>query len=102
MRLQRSLLATFIVLSMVLSLAMPALSVVTSRPVAAFVDVDEDEIDDATDNCPTIANSDQADTDFDGIGDACDLTPNGDDDGDGVDNLADNCPPGRQSRPGGC
>ena len=26
------------------------------------------------------------------MGNACDLTPNGDDDSDTVDNLADNCP----------
>ncbi|MBK8287797.1 MAG: thrombospondin type 3 repeat-containing protein [Cellvibrionales bacterium] len=29
---------------------------------------------------------------MDGIGDACDSTPNGDTDGDGIDNLSDNCP----------
>jgi hypothetical protein len=34
----------------------------------------------------------QEDTDLDGIGDACDSTPNGDTDSDGVDNLSDNCP----------
>ena len=36
------------------------------------VDSDGDGIPDSTDNCPTTVNPDQADTDADGIGDACD------------------------------
>ena len=35
-------------------------------------DVDGDSVPDASDNCPTIHNPDQADTNNDGIGDACD------------------------------
>ncbi|MCW5206357.1 thrombospondin type 3 repeat-containing protein, partial [Desulfobulbus sp. F5] len=35
-------------------------------------DTDGDGIADATDNCPLVANPDQADTDGDGKGDACD------------------------------
>lgn len=37
-----------------------------------LIDSDGDGVTDATDNCPLIANPDQADTDHDGIGDACD------------------------------
>jgi len=37
----------------------------------ALIDSDGDGVADATDNCPLVANPDQADTDHDGIGDAC-------------------------------
>ena len=37
-----------------------------------FVDGDDDGIADPNDNCPNIANADQADADGDGIGDECD------------------------------
>ena len=36
-------------------------------------DLDEDGVGDNGDNCPTIANSDQADADNDGDGDACEI-----------------------------
>ncbi|MBZ0237961.1 MAG: Hint domain-containing protein [Deltaproteobacteria bacterium] len=40
-------------------------------PNLVFVDVDVDGIDDRTDNCPTVANFDQLDSNVDGQGDAC-------------------------------
>jgi hypothetical protein len=51
-------------------------------------DTDEDGVPDASDNCPLLANPDQANRDGDTEGDACDP----DDDGDGILDGADNCP----------
>jgi Thrombospondin type 3 repeat len=42
-----------------------------------FLDTDGDGVIDVYDNCPTIANPDQADNDADGLGNVCDPTPNG-------------------------
>ncbi len=56
-------------------------------------DSDGDGAGDQADNCPTIYNQGQVDTDSDGIGDVCDSTPYGpDSDGDGKADLKDNCP----------
>jgi len=49
---------------------------------------DNDTVCGMLDNCPVNANSDQADMNSDGEGDACDT----DIDGDGDLNVADNCP----------
>ena len=78
--------------------------------LAAFGDCDEDGVDDAVDNCPSVANPGQEDTDGDGIGDACDNCPavanadqldsdfdgvgdacDDDADNDGIPDASDNC-----------
>jgi hypothetical protein len=65
------------------------------------VDTDSDGVDDATDNCPLVANTNQLDTDGDKIGDACDSCPNDaantclnpvDVDADTIPDVLDNCP----------
>jgi hypothetical protein len=55
---------------------------------ACEADNDADNVLDDVDNCPTVANTDQADFDGDDIGDVCD----DDIDGDTVPNGTDNCP----------
>ena len=59
------------------------------NPEAVPTDSDGDGIDDADDNCPTVANPDQLDTDGDGVGDACQV---GDDDVDNDSCLVDDHP----------
>jgi hypothetical protein len=51
-------------------------------------DADGDTVPDASDNCPAVANTDQANNDGDAQGDACD----DDDDNDEVPDSSDNCP----------
>ena len=52
------------------------------------IDKDGDGIPDISDNCKSISNSDQKDTDSDGAGDACDS----DDDNDTILDSQDKCP----------
>jgi hypothetical protein len=57
---------------------------------SCFDDTDGDGIINSEDNCPYDPNPDQADSNGDGEGDACDWD-NMDEDGDGVINSEDNC-----------
>ncbi len=59
-----------------------------------YGDRDRDGVDNSDDNCPDVENADQADSDGDGLGDACDQVVVGptDGDGDGAADGDDNCP----------
>jgi hypothetical protein len=67
-----------------------------------IVDTDGDGVPDASDNCPSVANAGQQDTDADGVGDACNDA--NDPDGDEYATPLDNCPnasnPGQQDTDG--
>ncbi len=57
---------------------------------------------DNADNCPFVPNTDQTDSDGDGVGDVCDNAAF-DNDGDGVPNGADGCPTDpNKTEPGAC
>ena len=63
--------------SIVHDLAISTLRSWIDSPAACAVetDVDLDGVPDDVDNCPDMANPDQADADRDGIGDVCDDNP---------------------------
>jgi hypothetical protein len=54
------------------------------------MDTDEDGVADGEDNCPEVANPEQEDSEFNGVGDACE--PQSDSDEDGISDEVDNCP----------
>lgn len=64
------------------------IGLLTFYNIPILEDLDDDGTEDSQDNCPTIPNPDQVDTDSDGTGDACDNEA----DGDGLVNNMDNCP----------
>lgn len=80
------------------ALSTPAWNTLDVDPVDfRATDNDSDGVVDGVDNCPAKANSNQADDDADGLGNACDATPRGPDpDRDGVGLMDDLCP----ERPG--
>lgn len=64
--------------------------VLTTLNMGPPPDQDQDGITDGNDNCPTIYNPSQNDTDLDGLGDACNDAV--DTDGDEWSDTLDNCP----------
>ena len=60
---------------------------VIDDPVIVLLDDDNDGVANTNDNCVADFNPDQLDSDFDGMGDACEA----DSDGDGLEDGLDNC-----------
>jgi hypothetical protein len=89
-------LATLVFLSLVVVFTSAASAAPVWKPhTTTPIDLDADAVADAGDNCPGVANPDQADADGDGLGDACEpVSPPApaDGDGDGVPDASDNCP----------
>jgi hypothetical protein len=65
---------------------------VDARILQQVLDTDQDGIPDIQDNCPAVPNTDQANQDYDNLGDACDPCDDRDNDGDGIKNCLDQCP----------
>jgi hypothetical protein len=70
--------------------------VISASKLAAIADRDGDGVEDSSDNCPSVRNSDQANADQDLAGDACDVAPRdpeacGDRSGDGIDDCRGFC-----------
>ncbi|MEK6675719.1 MAG: thrombospondin type 3 repeat-containing protein [Planctomycetota bacterium] len=61
------------------------------QSAGTMCDSDADGICDSADNCPAIANANQADSDGDTVGDACDLCPGQDDLLDADNNFVPDC-----------
>ncbi len=66
--------------------------------VLAIADRDADQLPDAIDNCPGAANTNQADADDDGVGDACDLQTCGN----ATTQLDEQCDDGNLDEGDGC
>lgn len=64
----------------------------------ATCDTDGDGVEERADNCPSAANPEQANSDDDALGDACDL----DLDGDSLANATDGCPAVAAATGSGC
>ncbi len=59
--------------------------------IEEFPDSDNDGVCDNFDNCPFNYNPDQMDSDYNGIGDVCDIPEGEDSDGDDIPDATDNC-----------